>query len=300
MRRLRFFALLIALLSLLPTPAHAATRRVGLQVGHWQSAALPDELARLRGSTGSSGGGYREPDVARVIAERAAVYLQQAGVTVDILPATVPVGYQADAFVALHTDGSASASTSGFKIATHWSEWEAGVALVDQLRAAYGPATGLRWDAEHISSGMRGYYAFASGRFDHAIAPTTPGAILELGYLTSPSDRRLLIQQPDRLAQAVAQGLLRFLAARPAAGWPAPPALPEFRATITATIANIRSGPGAQYSVVRTIPQGRVLMIAEVRGDWLRLLSRREGSPRWLHRSTVALTRLGDEPAESP
>ena len=35
--------------------------------------------------------------------------------------------------MAIHADGSAGRSSTGFKIATHWLEWEAGVALVDAI-----------------------------------------------------------------------------------------------------------------------------------------------------------------------
>ena len=282
-------------------PAKAAEERVGLQVGHWRSRELPEELREIRGNTGTAGGGYTEVQVNLDIAQRAAGYLRGYGVAVDILPATIPVGYQADAFVAIHADGSTSRGSSGFKAATHWREWEAGVALVDALRTDYGAASGLAWDGGRITSGMRGYYAFPSGRYAHAIANTTPGAILELGYLTSPRDRALMTQQADRLARGVANGIMRFLQSRPAAGWSAPPPLPEYRATVTSSTANLRAGPGTEYPITRTVRRGRILMIAEVSGDWLRVASFRTNRPtRWVHRDNVALTRLADEPAYSP
>src|SRR5687768_6394320 len=108
---------LVLLLAGLLWPGHLAANgwRVGLQVGHWRSHELPDELARLRGSTGAHAAGIAEHQVNLDIAERAAVHLRAAGVTVDVLPATVPPRYHADAFVALHADGSASTRSSGFK-----------------------------------------------------------------------------------------------------------------------------------------------------------------------------------------
>src|SRR4028118_2251641 len=107
--------MLIVLGLLWPASAGAQTWRVGLQVGHWKSNELPDELARLRTSTGASAGGLREYQVNLDVAERAAGYLRGYGVAVDILPATVPVNYRADAFVALHAAGSASARSRGLQ-----------------------------------------------------------------------------------------------------------------------------------------------------------------------------------------
>jgi hypothetical protein len=63
---------------------------------------------------------------------------------------------------------------------------------------------------------MLGYYAFSWSRFQAAVAPHTPAAILEMGFLTSAADRTLLIGQPDLVATAVARGLLRFLDEVPA------------------------------------------------------------------------------------
>lgn len=302
MRRRYAVALMLFLLGLTwAAPAQAATPRVGLQVGHWNSRELPDELKSIRGNTGTAGGGYTEVQVNLDIAQRAAGFLRGYGVAVDILPATIPVGYKADAFVAIHADGSTNRTISGFKASTHWLEWEAGVALVDALRIDYGAASGLAWDGSHITSGMRGYYAFPSGRYAHAISNSTPGVILELGYLTTTRDRVLMTQQADRLARGVADGIMRFLRTQPAAGWTAPPPLPEFRATVTSATANLRSGPNTTFPVVRTMARGRVMMIAEVRGDWLRLSSFRSGrAPRWVHKSNVQLIRLADEAPQAP
>lgn len=292
-------ALLLGSLAWPTSTAAAPAWRVGLQAGHWKSNELPDELASLRNSTGSVANGYREWQVNLDVAERAAVYLREAGVTVDVLPATVPPSYTADAFVSLHGDGSRSSSLSGYKIAGHWRDWEASTALTDALRAEYGPATGLRWDGSRVTSGMRGYYALSVGRFRHAIANRTPGVILEMGYLTNASDRRLMTQQADRVARGVANGVLRFLQSTPEGGWPAPPPVPDLRAIVTASRANLRSGPGTEYPVVRSVNRGRTLMIAEERGDWLKVFSYRNRSgERWVNRALVQLERISTEPPQ--
>lgn len=297
MRKGSVVGIMLVVLGLLwPASAGAQVWRVGLQVGHWKSNELPDELARLRTSTGAAAGGLREFQVNLGVAERAAGYLRGYGVAVDILPATVPVNYRADAFVSLHADGSTNTRLSGFKAATHWREWAAGTALVEALRAEYGPASGLAWDGGRITSNMRGYYAFSSGRYDHAIANNTPGAILEMGYLTSPSDRRLMTAESDRLGRAVADGILRFLRSEPVEGWPAPLPLPEWRATVISRVANVRAGPGTEYRIVRTVRRDQKFLVSEIRGDWLKLSSFRSTSTeRWIRNDQVQLQRLRDE-----
>lgn len=297
--RLLGTALVLAALAWPDQRAAAQTWRVGLQVGHWRSNELPDELARLRNSTGASAGGYREYEVSLAVAERAAGYLRGAGVAVDILPATVPPAYLANAFVALHSDGSANTGMSGFKIAGHYRDWEAATALENALRATYGAATGMRWDGDRITHGMRGYYALSSGRFRNTISTNTPGVIFEMGYLTNPNDRRLMTQQADLLGQAIANGVLRFLQSTPEGGWPTPPPLPDLRATVNVESANLRAGPGTEYAIVRRVDRGRTLMIEEQRGDWLKVFSyRQRNGERWIRRDLVLLERTSAEPPQ--
>jgi N-acetylmuramoyl-L-alanine amidase len=189
-------------------------KRVGLQVGHWRNEDLPPELERLRASGGGAvGGGYSEVQVNYDLAQRTAVLLRQQGVEVDVIPATVPMDYRADAFVAIHADGDTRGVLRGFKIArsplslipTHDD------ALVGWLNAEYGRATGLPRDDEHITRRMLFYYAFNNRRYEHAIAPSTPAVIVETGFMTSATDRALLIGTPDRPASGIAAGILGFL-----------------------------------------------------------------------------------------
>ena len=93
--------------------------RVGLQVGHWRTEELPDEFERLRRRGGGTrGGGKKEWEVNLAIAEKTANLLRDQGIVVDILPATVPEAYWADAFIAIHADGNDNSSVSGFKVAS--------------------------------------------------------------------------------------------------------------------------------------------------------------------------------------
>jgi N-acetylmuramoyl-L-alanine amidase len=186
-------------------------KRVGLQAGHWLVEQAPGELSRLQ--HGASGGGKQEWEVNLDLAQRARQLLEAAGVEVDLLPATVPMRYRAHAFISIHADGDPAGQLSGFKIARPGfsSVPAADDQLVAALNEAYGAATRLRRDDEHITPRMRYYYAFNSRRYCHAVAPGVPQAIVETGFLTSAADRTLLLGNPDAAAQGIASGVLAFL-----------------------------------------------------------------------------------------
>lgn len=137
--------------------------------------------------------------------------LRAEGIEVDILPATVPPRYWADAFVAIHADGNPDPRVSGYKVAPPWRDWSNSA---DELSAAvdasYSATTGLAFDP-NITRNMRGYYAFSFWRFEHAVHPLTTSIIVETGFLTSPADRRLIVNQPEVAAQGIAGGVLEYL-----------------------------------------------------------------------------------------
>jgi len=202
---------------LAPAPLYdpPGLRRVGLQAGHWLNEDVPPELGRLQG--GAVGGGKQEWQVNLDVAQRTAALLEAAGVQVDVLPATVPPRYRANAFVALHADGDPAGQARGFKVARPGfsSLPDVDDRLVDTLNQVYAADTELPRDDEHISLRMRYYYAFNSRRYCHAVAPGVPQAIIEMGYLTSSVDRGLLIGDPDKLARGVADGVQAFLSTLP-------------------------------------------------------------------------------------
>ncbi|GEM_PF-1489733 len=187
--------------------------RVGLQAGHWQYDEAPGELAELRSNPGSYGGNRAEWQVNLELARLAAAYLREAGIEVDILPTTVPVRYRAHAFVTIHCDGDASGVLNSYKTARPGfsSIPEVDDLLVSALNEEYGVATGMPWRDEQVSVRMRWYYAFNARRYQHAVAPGVPQAIIETGFLTSSADRQYLIGDPDRVARGIAKGILRFL-----------------------------------------------------------------------------------------
>jgi len=184
--------------------------RVALQAGHWLAAEAPDELARIR-SNGTRGGGLHESEVTLRIAELAAEILAAADIVVDVLPATVPPSYHADLFISIHADGHNNTSASGFSVAAPRRD-QTGVArdFVEVLAESYGASTGLRRSL-NVTRQMENYYAFNWRRYTHSIDPRTVAVIIETGFLTSPSDRRIIVDRPELSAQGIAEAVLRFL-----------------------------------------------------------------------------------------
>jgi N-acetylmuramoyl-L-alanine amidase len=190
--------------------------KVGIQVGHWQSALLPAPLAHLRGQTGGSGGGIQEVDLVLDISRRVVVSLQAKGIEADLLPATISPNYTADAFVAIHADAASSPGPTGYKLAR--GRFSAIPTTDDRLMNAiydsYGRATGFRRDGA-ITNNMTGYYAFNNRRRIYAVSKVTPAVILEVGFLTNASDRAYMLSNQDKIAEAIVEGVQNFLTSRP-------------------------------------------------------------------------------------
>jgi N-acetylmuramoyl-L-alanine amidase len=206
--------------TLAPAPEPPAPRRalrIALQAGHWKNSEVPDELDGLRDNGGTSGGGRAEWEVNLDIAERTAALLEAAGYDAEVLPATVPPRYEADLFISIHADGNNDSSVHGYRVAAPRRD-RTGRAqeFANVLTTAYGEATGVR-SIGTVTRRMTGYYAFNSRRYDHAIHPSTVGVIIETGFLTSPTDQRILVDDPGRAAQGIFNGVVLYLG----------PAIPE-------------------------------------------------------------------------
>ena len=176
------------------TPAGGA-KRIGVIAGHWENdsgAVCPD--------------GLKEVDITVDVAQRVVQLLEKQGHRAEMLAefSTKLPGYQADALVSIHVD-SCLKGRSGFKVArvAQSAVPESEDRLVACLYEAYEKATGLARDEHTITPAMTNYHAFRE------IAPDTPGAIIEIGFLGG--DARLLTRSPQRAAQGVASGILCFL-----------------------------------------------------------------------------------------
>jgi N-acetylmuramoyl-L-alanine amidase len=190
-------------------------RRVGIQVGHWKTQNVPPELSRLEIQTGTSWDGIDEVDVSLDIAMRLASLLRSHGHIVDIIPTSVPLGYLADAFVALHLDGDGIGDAEGYKLAHGSRRGPYEQQLLQAISDEYGAATGFAIDP-NTTQNMRGYYAFNWQRYRSATSPFTPSVILEMGFLSNDHDREFIMNNPDTVAAGIATGIERFFAEVPA------------------------------------------------------------------------------------
>ncbi len=142
-------------------------------------------------------------------AVRVASLLRAQGYTVDILDEFDPrlQGYVADALVSIHADSCAYINdlATGFKVTRVLDSRlpEAEDRLVACLTARYQQATGLRFHANTVTYDMTQYHAF------YEVAPTTPAAIIETGFLYL--DRTILTRKAERVAQGIVDGILCYL-----------------------------------------------------------------------------------------
>ncbi len=185
--------------------------KVALQAGHWKTDEVPEELNKLRGNSGASGGGMAEWEVNYKIAELTKSLLEAKGVTVEILPTTITPKYWADVFVSIHADGNPDTTKTGFKAAIPRRDNTGNAqSLLTNIETSYASATGMVIDP-NVTRNMRGYYAFSWWRYDHAVHPMTTSIILETGFLSSPSDREIIVTQPELSAEGLANGIIAHL-----------------------------------------------------------------------------------------
>ena len=281
-------------------PTAVPTPRVGIQAGHWKLEDLPDELQKFRTWSGSYVCGYDEWEINLPIAQEVQRQLEAAGVQVDLLPTVIPIGYVADAFVSVHADGVSGAQAlvrHGWKIATPYRASLAAETLAAAVQDSYERVTGLPPDPRGASVDMRAYYAFASYRYWHSIAPTTPAVIIEAGFMTYPTDWNLLYKRPEVVAKGIADGVLAYLQARNPNDTAArqPVELPMLKPKATNT-------PLYQYGnlnspVARRLSAEQRLVPLATREGWYLVLTRGPWDIGWVRADDVDAT---DEPQTPP
>ncbi len=311
------FSALPATPSAPPQAAVARPYHVGIQAGHWKNNELPEQLSRLEGSVGTSGGGRTEVDLNLDVAKRVVALLRASGVVVDLLPATVPTGYSADAFVAIHADGNSSPAARGFKISTRWRSVVAvqDARLMETLTSEYRLATDLPEDGS-VTRNMRGYYAYSPWRLNYRVSNYTPAAIVEVGFMTNASDRAVMFNRTQQVASSIAAGVTAFLKATygsptqaRAYGYgivdgdlvPDAPAPPKAASTPITTLVqgdwqalmmgkpliNVYAGPGGG-SLVAQLPRGEFYHATARKGDYY-MLDLPGGKSGWVHRNGVII-----------
>lgn len=185
--------------------------KIGLQAGHWKTEEMPDEFDKLkRQGGGGEVKGYLEWEINLEIANATAGILREKGFEVDVLPATVPIYYKADLFVAIHLDGNDYTSVSGFKSAgSAYDKTGKAEAISDTITEGYLAKTEMRQDT-NITEDMTEYYAFNYDDHENAISDETPGVIFEAGFLTNSNDRWILLHKTQMVAQGLADGIIDY------------------------------------------------------------------------------------------
>lgn len=184
-----------------PLPTSGLTPRlghIGIIAGHWgnDAGAVCED-------------GLTEVSVNLDIARRVQSQLERLGYQVDLLEEfdTRLTGYRADALLSIHADSCkyVNDEATGFKVASaaHRSTANQDSQLVDCLTQHYARRTGLPFHAGSITYDMTDYHGFFE------IAPTTPAAIIETGFLYL--DRDILTRDTDKIAAGIVEGLVCFL-----------------------------------------------------------------------------------------
>jgi N-acetylmuramoyl-L-alanine amidase len=153
------------------------------------------------------GDGLTEAQINYAVAVEVVDLLKRRGIQTDLLEEFDDrlTDYEADALVSIHADSCNVPGATGFKVArvTESAIPQAEDALVACLNQEYALYTGLPQHPASITDNMTDYHAFRE------IAPLTPGAIIETGFLLD--DRYLLEQKPKIVARGIAAGVLCFL-----------------------------------------------------------------------------------------
>ena len=173
-------------------------RQVGIVAGHWKND-----------SGAVCADGLKEVDINLNIATLVQKILVDQGYQVDLLQEFDPRldGYQAAALVSIHNDSCdfINNEATGFKVAAAFASKnpERTAQLISCMRARYAASTGLPLHSTSVTQDMTSYHAFGE------ISENTPAAIIETGFMNL--DRTLLTQQPEKVAQGVAAGILCYL-----------------------------------------------------------------------------------------
>lgn len=200
-----------------PTRTPVPPPDIAILAGHW-SRDDPLGVTTIHDTGALCPDGLREVTINKSVADKVITLLQSRGYRVDLLEEFDPLlksvlpDYSPTVFLSIHTDSCVSGPdypfATGYKIAhaepsENPSEDDR---LVGCLRHDYQVAVDpfhLQFNENTITSDMTAYHAF------HEIVPTTPAAIIELGFMAN--DRGILTQHQDVLARAIALGLAAFV-----------------------------------------------------------------------------------------
>jgi N-acetylmuramoyl-L-alanine amidase len=187
-----------------PRTPQAGQLKVGIVAGHGGN----DSGAVCRDANGDVT--LTEADLNVKIASIVQQRLTDEGYQVDLLNEfdTRLNGYRAVALVSIHNDSCEfiNDNATGFKIssAVNTRDFNRASRLNQCLVDRYSSATGLRFHSGSITEDMRDYHAFSE--IDSNV---TVAAIIEAGFMNLDYD--LLVNQTDRVADGIVNGILCFL-----------------------------------------------------------------------------------------
>lgn len=182
-----------------PTPTARPLPKIGIVAGHYgiendTGATCPDGLS--------------EVSINLEVAARVQQILRAEGYDVDLLKendARLPM-YSAMALVSIHADSCSfdNLEATGFKVAPSVASNQSNKSerLVNCIYSRYQESTGLPYH-EGVTEDMTEYHAFEE------INPETAAAIIETGFMLL--DRQILTQQPDKVAEGIANGILCYI-----------------------------------------------------------------------------------------
>ncbi|HEC22279.1 MAG TPA: N-acetylmuramoyl-L-alanine amidase [Chloroflexi bacterium] len=167
--------------------------------------------------------GLTEAEINEAVAQRVVELLRGHGYQVDLLDEFDPRldNYRALAMVSIHADTCDYINdyATGFKVASFADSQnpEGDRQLVSCLVEQYAGTTGLSFHPS-VTYDMTQYHTFRE------IAPGTPGAIIEIGFMYL--DREMLTDHPDVVALGIARGILCYLRGEAPGAENAPTATP--------------------------------------------------------------------------
>lgn len=261
--------------------------KIGIQPGHWRIEELPDELARLRTSTGAAFGQLRELDVnlavSRILLER----LLASGYDAELVPAAVPAGYRADLFVSVHADRADQPDRRGWKLSPPWRASPASKALAAAMAASFAES-GLPEDRGGVTANMRGYFGFSWWRYENVISPYTPAVLVELGFMGNAAERARMRDDPAFYATILERGISRFLEGyRRDDPTILVPVVHEARLAGPSGV-RARASPSDASAIVERYEAGRLIRpVDEAPGGWFEVFSRALWRGVWVHESEL-------------
>lgn len=200
-----------------PTPTSTPTiPEVAIVAGHWEPEAA-DGVPTVRDSGAVCPDGLREVDITKSVADQTLLLMQNRGYHTVMLQEFDPRYEQTPRFqprvlLSIHVDsclqGAEYAYATGYKIAhaEPSDNVEQDGRLVTCLTRSFDRVA-FKYDkpfnVNTITRNMTEYHAFRK------IDPTTPAAIIELGFLGN--DRAFLVNRQDEMARGLAVGLDDFL-----------------------------------------------------------------------------------------